>query len=81
MTIAEQVRSVMLATDTKYIWFGANDILDSCAVQLNMCHLHPMKRTQRILNALEYSPEFKKSYMKIEHNGRLRRVRCFFLQK
>lgn len=80
-TIAETVRNVMLENGEKYIWFGATFVLDKCSEQLGYSQLHPAIRSQRILNALERSQSFQKSYMRFEVNGRMRRVRCFQLLK
>lgn len=78
-TIAHTVRSVMLENGERYIWFGATFILDKCSEYLGYSQLHPAVRSQRILNALERSPDFQKNYMQFEVNGRMRRVRCFQL--
>ena len=74
-TIAKTVKTVMLENGEKYIWFGATFVLDKCSEHL------PSIRSQRILNALERSPDFQKNYMQFEVNGRMRQVRCFQLLK
>ena len=79
-TVAQTVKRVMLETGERYIWFGATGLLDKCSECLGYSKLHPMARTQRILNALEYSSDFQKRYMRFDVNGRIRRVRCFYLQ-
>lgn len=78
-TIAKIVKTVMLENGEKYIWFGATSVLDKCSEYLGYSQLHPAIRSQRILNALERSPDFQKNYMQFEVNGRMRRVRCFRL--
>lgn len=79
-TIAQTVKCVLLIEGEKYIWFGSTSLLDKCAEKLGYSQLHPTVRTQRILNALERSADFKKHYIHFEVNGKMRRVRCFQLR-
>lgn len=79
-TIAQTVKYVLLVEEEEYIWFGSTSLLDKCAEKLGYNQLHPTIRTQRILNALEYSADFKKHYINFEVNGKMRRVRCFQLR-
>lgn len=79
VTVAQTVKHVMLEAGERYIWFGATVLLDKCSECLGYSKIHPMIRAQKILNALEYSSDFQKRYMRFEVNGRTRRVRCFYL--
>lgn len=62
------------------IWYGDIDLIEACAKQSKIPSMHPQKRIQHILNALENSRYFSKSYIISDINGKKRKYRCFTLK-
>jgi len=80
MTIAQNMINIMKQHGRTNIWYGDIDLIEKCAIQSNIPSKHPQKRIQHILNALDNSPHFSKSYIFADINGRTKKYRCFTLK-
>jgi len=82
-TIAEIAASHLEITGNQYVMWGDTSLLDEIADECshtNLMELHPLDRHQRILNALERSPLFKKEFINISGRGKGNPYgRCFYL--
>lgn len=63
------------------VWYGDIDIIEECAKISGIKVQHPKKNIERILNGLENSPFFKKSYIESDFSGAKRKYRCFTLRE
>ena len=76
--IAETMKKLLESQNRTRVWYGDLDLIEQCA-KLNGLHFHPQKSISTVLNALEQSPDFNKSYIYSDINGRQRKYRCFSL--
>lgn len=58
--IAENMAEIMKQHNRTYIWYGDIDLIEECAKKSHIPPLHPQKRIQHILNALDKSQYFYK---------------------
>lgn len=68
-TISEHMSDVLKQTGNPSVMWGDCGLLDMCAARCthtNLMNLHPLKRHNRILTALEISPLFEKRYIQIQ---------------
>ena len=73
-TIAMHMADVLIENNQIGVWMGSPDLIHECADRAGMRQQHPLAVIQAVLNALEYSPQFKKSYIKASAmTGRLDR--------
>ena len=75
--IAKTMYNIMIETDKKYIWYGDLNLIEQCAQKCQFSDIHPKKKIQRILNALEHSDLFQKKYLYSDITGQNRKYRCF----
>lgn len=75
--IADTMYELLLSQHRKSVWYGDIDIIEECAIKCNIKKSHPTKTISYILNALERSNKFKKSYIQADFNGYKRKYRCF----
>lgn len=79
-TIAQNMISIMKQHGRTNIWYGDIDLIEECAIQSKIPSMHPQKRIQHILNALENSRYFSKGYITSDISGKKRTYRCFTLK-
>lgn len=79
--IDENMRDILIQAGRKSVWYGDIDILEMCAKQCNICNTHPQKTIRIILNYLDKSSLFFKTYIRSDVSGRNRRYRCFTLKE
>lgn len=83
MTKQQQITTCMITllknNNRTCVWYGDLELIEQCATMCNMPRKHPKVTIQRILNALEKSSEFNKSYIVADFNGYRRKYRCFIL--
>ena len=73
-TIAMHMADVLVENNQIGVWMGSPDLIHECADRAGMKQQHPLDVIQSVLNALEYSPLFKKSYIRASAmTGRLDR--------
>lgn len=78
--IAENMAEIMKQHNRTYIWYGDIDLIEECAKKSHIPPLHPQKRIQHILNALDKSQYFSKGYIFSDISGKNRKYRCFKLK-
>ena len=78
--IAENMVEIMKQHNRNNIWYGDIDLIEECARKSHIPPLHPQKRIQYILNALDKSQHFSKGYIFSDINGKTRKYRCFKLK-
>lgn len=76
-TIAQNMYQIMKQKHISYIWYGDIALIEECAKKTGVMKKHPKDTIITILNALDSSPLFTKSYIKVDINGANRRYRCF----
>ena len=76
-TIAETMYNILLSENKTCVWYGDIDIIERCAIKCKIRKTHPTKTISCVLNALERSPKFKKTYIQADFNGYKRKYRCF----
>ena len=71
----------LMKTDcVSHIWYGDIAIIEKCAMLCNIQHVHPKKRIQIVLNSLDRSDLFVKSYIISDISGKKRKYRCFTIK-
>lgn len=75
--IAHYVRSKLIQNKRNSIWYGDIQIIEECAIECGIVQDHPRKTISVVLNALDKSPLFRKSYILADINGSKRKYRCF----
>ena len=55
--------------------------IEECAKECGILRSHPQKTINTVLNALDKSPLFTKSYIFADINGSRRKYRCFSISK
>ena len=78
--IATTMIKLMKSNNITHIWYGDIVIIEKCAMLCNLHHLHPKKRIQTVLNSLDRSDFFVKSYIRSDFSGRNRKYRCFTIK-
>lgn len=79
--IAENMKKILLREKRKNIWYGDIFIIEECAKMSNIKHNHPKKRIKAVLDALDRSEDFKKSYIITDFDGYKRKYRCFTMKE
>lgn len=69
--------NIMKQNQRTSIWYGDIDILEKCAKVSGVLKSHPQNTIQCILNALDKSPNFIKTYIYSDISGKKRKYRCF----
>ena len=78
--IALTMVKLMQMNNMTHVWYGDIVIIEKCAVLCNIQHFHPQKRIQTILNSLDKSDLFVKTYIKSDFSGKNRKYRCFTIK-
>lgn len=80
-TYAEHARDVLTEMGHTSVMWGDAGVLDEIASRCGITVRHPLNRWQRVLNALERSPLFRKGHVRLDvfQNNQSRLVRAFFL--
>lgn len=63
-TIAEHMIDVLTENNLAGVWMGSPDLIHECADRANVKAAHPLNVIQSVLNALDASPLFEKSYIR-----------------
>lgn len=77
--VAYNMHLIMIERNIKIVWYGDISVIEECAIRSNIGYLHPKKRIQRVLNALDRSTLFTKGYINADFSGTNRRYRTFTL--
>lgn len=80
MKIDTTMQDILINNHRTSVWYGDLPLLEECAKMNKISTNHPKKTIQKILNALDKSPLFKKSYITADLSGQKRRYRCFTLK-
>lgn len=80
MNIDTTMKEILVNNHRASVWYGDLSLLEECAKINNITTDHPQKTIQKILNALDKSPLFKKSYITVDLSGQKRKYRCFTLK-
>lgn len=75
--VAHHVKSKLIQNKRSSIWYGDIQIIEECAAECGIVQEHPRKTINVVLNALDKSPLFRKSYIFTDINGSRRKYRCF----
>lgn len=78
--IAVNMKEILISHNLTSVWYGDILLIEECAKKSMINTKHPTKTIQRILNALDNSTLFEKSYITADFSGRKRRYRCFTLK-
>lgn len=79
-TIAQNMIDILTLHRQKSVWYGDIKIIEECAMKSNVQKKHPQITIQCILNALDNSKYFEKSYIVSDHTGKKRKYRCFTIK-
>jgi len=79
-TIAQNMFEIMKQNNITLIWYGDIDIIEKCAKQSGVLKKHPQNTINTILNALDKSSLFTKSYITSDFNGYIRKYRAFSIK-
>ena len=79
--IAHHVKDKLIQIKRNSIWYGDIQIIEECAEECGIIQSHPQKTINVVLNALDKSPLFIKSYIFSDINGPKRKYRCFKIAK
>lgn len=79
-TIAKNMVNIMKLHNRTTIWYGDIDLIEECAAKSNIHVKHPKIKIQYVLNALDKSNFFSKSYIISDINGQKRKYRCYKLR-
>ena len=79
--IAHHVKDKLIQIKRNSIWYGDIQIIEECAEECGIIQSHPQKTIKVVLNALDKSPLFIKSYIFSDINGSKRKYRCFKIAK
>ncbi len=80
-TIAQNMLQIMKQRGVSLIWYGDIEIIEECAKKSGVLKKHPKNTIQTILNSLDKSPIFKKSYITADFDGKKRKYRAFSINK
>lgn len=69
-SIAENMKDILIENHQKSVWYGNISIIEECAKRSNLSNRHPMKLITDILNALDRSKLFQKSYILADFSGK-----------
>ena len=78
-SVALNMKKLMLERGRQTVWYGDIELIEECARISGLTSNHPQKTIKSILDRLESSPDFSKSYITADFNGSKRRYRCFKL--
>lgn len=80
MNIDVAMKEILISHNRSSVWFGDLSLLEECAQKSTINTSHPQKTIQRILNALDRSPLFRKSYITADISGQNRKYRCYTIK-
>lgn len=80
MNIDIIMKEILINHHRKNVWFGDLPLIEECAKKAKISTNHPLKTIQKILNALDKSPLFTKTYIISDLSGHKRKYRCFTLK-
>ena len=75
--VAAYMKNRLTELNRNSVWYGDIQIIEECATECGIKKSHPSKTISAVLNALDKSPLFSKSYIFADINGSRRRYRCF----
>ena len=78
--IAWYMREILLREKRNSIWYGDLELIEECALLTNTKKSHPQNTIRSILNGLDRSKIFEKTYICADFNGYRRKYRCFILK-
>ena len=78
-SIAKNMVNILIAHNRTTVWYGDIDLIEECALKSNIISKHPKTKIQYVLNALDKSSYFCKSYIVSDISGRKREYRGFKL--
>ena len=78
-TIANTMAELLHQNGRTSIWYGDIELIEKCAEICKLKTTHPKKVIASVLNGLDRSTSFKKSYIYSDFDGKSRKYRCFTL--
>ena len=75
--IARHMKRKLIHDKRNSVWYGDIQIIEECATECGIIRDHPRKTIKAVLNALDKSPLFTKSYIFADICGSRRKYRCF----
>lgn len=81
INVASYVKQKLIGINRNTIWYGDIQIIEECAEECGIKTSHPLKTITTVLNALDRSPLFSKSYIFSDINGVKRKYRCFSIKE
>lgn len=79
--IERNMKEILNRMGRHSVWYGDVDIIEECAKMSGVKLSHPKRNIRIILNGLENSASFKKSYIVSDISGINRKYRCFTLNE
>ena len=73
--VAYHMKRKMEQNERTTIWYGDIQLIEECAKECGILRSHPQKTINTVLNALDKSPLFTKSYIFADINGSRRKYR------
>ena len=80
-TIAQEMKKILTEQNRESVWFGDIDLIEQCYNNLYSKSIHPYNKIQYVLNALDRSQLYEKSYIISDISGYTRKYRCFKIKK
>lgn len=77
--IAHRMKNKLIMLNRKSVWYGDVQIIEECAAECGIIRSHPQDTINVVLNALDASCLFSKTYITADINGSKRKYRCFSL--
>ena len=79
--IAYHMKQKMNQNGRDSVWYGDIQMIEECAEECGVIQSHPKKTINVVLNALDKSPLFVKTYIFSDINGSRRKYRCYKIAK
>lgn len=78
-SVALCMKKIMLEKGRQTVWYGDIELIEECAKISGIKSNHPKNVIKTVMDQLEFSPDFSKSYITADFSGSVRRYRCFKL--
>lgn len=75
--IAQNMVNILKRNNRINVWYGDIDVIEECAIMSGVLKKHPKDTIQSVLNALDKSTLFKKTYIYSDLDGTKRKYRCY----
>ena len=75
--VAICMKDKLIKLNRKNVWYGDVQIIEECAAECGIKKPHPRQTIAAVLNALDKSSLFSKTYLFADINGSRKKYRCF----